>query len=248
MNKNIKRPIIVFAAGLVLVAASSIGATRATITYQTSAQNVDFSTSTLTVDLQEERNGEYTSVVSDGALEFTSLQNEDGKYDFNIGQLYEENVKVVNNSPGEYDEYVRVNVRKSWVADGVKDTDLNPDTIVLDIADGWIVDDVTDEGSIYYMTTPLEYGQSAAFIEHIKIDNKVWDYVNTVAQSENTVVNEYRYDDEAFLVELRVDAVQAHNGAEAMLGAWGVDAVISDNGEIQSINGSDDKTPVSSTN
>ena len=240
MKKQIKRPLIVFAAGVVLVAASSVGATRAAITYQNAAEQVDFSTSTLTVDLQEERDGEYVSVLEDGTLTFTSLQNSDGEYDFNIGQEYEENVKVVNNSPGQYDEYVRVNVRKSWVKGGVKNTELEPDTIVLDVASGWIIDDETEEGSIYYLTTPLAYGESAAFLEHIMIDNKVWDYVDTVEKEgeDGTIVNEYQYNDESFYVELRVDAVQAHNGAEAMLGAWGAEVEF-DGATITSVNGSE---------
>lgn len=237
MKKQIKRPLIVFAAGMVLVLASSVGATRAAIVYQNAAEQVDFSTSTLTVDLQEWQGDKYVS-VNDGTLTFPSLQNSDGEYDFNIGQEYDEKVQVVNDSPGEYAEYVRVNVRKSWLSDGVKDTELDPDAIVLDIASGWIVDDVTTEGAIYYLTTPLEYNESAEFIEHIIIDNKIWDYVETVEKDgeTGTVVNEYKYDNLSFYVELRVDAVQTHSADEAILGAWGVEAEFSGD-TITSING-----------
>lgn len=248
MNNRIKHPIIVFAAGIVLLAASSIGATRATFTYQSDAQQVDFSTSTLTVALQEERDGKFVDVAEDGQLVFSSLQNDDGKYDFNIGQDYPENVQVVNNSPGGYDEYVRVVVRKSWVKDGVKDTELNPDAIVLDYAAGWIIDDETEEGVVLYYPTPLKaINQDASakvpVINNIRIDNMIWQYVKTVDKKgeKGTIINEYKYNDEAFLVELRVDAVQAHNGQDAILGAWGADVELSGN-TITSVNGSTKKT------
>lgn len=239
MKINIKRPLVVFAAGLILVGASSVGATRAAVKLQDDLNQVDFNSSKLTVSVLEERDGEYVT-ASDGQLQFTNLQE-----DFHIGQKYTENVKILNNSPGGYDEYVRASVRKSWVIDGVKDTNLNPDAIVLGFADGWIETDKTDEGAIYYYDSPIkandeEHDYSVPLITSVKVDNLVWDYVKTEAVNDDKTVvrNSYSYGEHTMVVELKVDAIQAHNGAEAMRGAWGVKAVIDENGKITKVNGS----------
>lgn len=239
MKINIKRPLVVFAAGLILVGASSVGATRATIKYQDDLEQVDFNSSKLSVSVLEERNGEYTA-TSDGALEFADLQK-----DFHIGQKYTENVLILNDSTGGYDEYVRASVRKSWVIDGVKDTQLDPDAIVLGFADGWIETDKTDEGAIYYYDSPVkandeEHDYSVPLITSVMVDNTVWDYVETKAVEGKTSVvrNYYSYGNHTMVVELKVDAIQAHNGVEAMRGAWGVNAVIDENGKITKVNGS----------
>jgi len=246
MKKILKHPLLILGIGFILIAGSSIGATRAAITYQNAAQQVDFSTSTLSVDLQEERGDEgYVSVLEDGALEFTSYTDEENGG--HIGQEYAENVRVVNTSEGGYDEYVRIYVRKSWVQDGVKSTYLDPELIELGInTDVWKVDttDHTTEGDVYYYTKPLAKDEKVQFISTLTINDKILTYVKTVpaydedgTEITGTVVNEYKYNGQSFLVELRVDAVQAHNAEEALLGAWGVDATVDESGVITSING-----------
>ena len=130
MKLEIKRPLIVFAAGLVLVGASSVGATRAAVAYQANADEVDFSTSKMTVDLQEgffdeetEKFTDYRSVEKD-YLYLPAIEK------FNVGQKYEENIRVLNDSPGGYDEYVRITIKKSWYNNQkMKDTELDPDNI-----------------------------------------------------------------------------------------------------------------------
>ena len=251
MRKNIKRPLIVFAAGLVLVLGSGVGATRAAMTYQTDKQSVDFSTSTLTVDLQEYQGENYVSVSGEDTLTFPNLTAED----FHIGQKYDELVQVVNT--GSYDEYVRVLLRKSWITtDDVSETDANgneitttsitknttldPKMIELGIADGWIEDytEETEEGKIYYYTSPLSSGAAAQFLTSVTINNKVYEYVTTEESGiKGTIVNEYAYNGESFYVEVRVDAVQAHNAEESLLGAWGVEADVTDDGVITGVNG-----------
>ena len=68
-------------------------------------------------------------------------------------------------------------------------------------------------------------------------------YVTTVQKKgddpsiKGTIVNEYKYNGESFFVEVRVDAVQAHNAEEAMLGAWGIDTTVNESGVITSLNG-----------
>lgn len=242
MKRRIKYPLIVLAAGVILVGASGVGATRAAMTYQTNSQAVDFSTASLSVDLQEMQNGEYISVDGNDTLKFTDITSSD----FHIGQQYSEQVQVINTSEGQYDEYVRIYLKKSWVnEDGSKNTTLDPALIELPEADGWIEDksEETVEGKVFYYKRPIAYGEAIPFLNTITINNKVMNYVTTEAKSGNdanirgTITNVYKYNGEAFYVEVRVDAVQAHNAEEALLGAWGIDATVNESGTITSING-----------
>ena len=57
MKKNIKSPLAVLVAGLVIIGASSIGATRAAVVYQSAAERINFSTAKLSVILEEEVDG-----------------------------------------------------------------------------------------------------------------------------------------------------------------------------------------------
>ena len=244
MKRQVKYPLIVLAAGLVLVGASGVGATRAAMTYQTNAEAVDFTTAALSVDLQEMQDGKYVSVDGKDTLKFTDISSSD----FHIGQKYNENVRIVNTSSGKYDEYVRISIKKSWAnEDGTKNTTLDPEMIELPVADGWIEDtsEETAEGKVYYYKAPVAYGEENAidFLKTIKINDKIMNYVTTVQKKgddpsiKGTIINEYKYNGESFFVEVRVDAVQAHNAEEAMLGAWGIDTTVNESGVITSLNG-----------
>ncbi len=245
MRLNIKSPLIVLAAGIILVGASSVGATRAAKVYQSNTETADFSTASLSVDLQEKQGEKYVSVDGKDTLKFTNLSS-----DFHIGEKYDENVRVVNNSTGEYDEYVRVTVKKSWVdSDGKKITKLDPDLIKFSVADGWFEDvsnntsDKTKEKSVFYYKRPIVYGDGNAvdFLTNVKIDNDLLKYASTITtkeEGEYTIIeNKYKYNDYSFNVEIKVDAVQTHNAKDAILGAWGIDAEVSGDGTITKING-----------
>ncbi len=248
MNK-IKHPLIIFAAGLLLLAGSSVGATRAAFASQTKASEVDFSTATLSVQLQEGFLNEKTEAYDDYkpvadnkyTLYFPAIKR-DG---FNIGKEYVENVRAVNTSEGGYEEYVRIYLKKSWFGMEGKNTSLDPELIDFTLESGWIVDDPNDEGAYYYYTKPLPVDGAAPFIKSVKVDNKIWDDVKLVNSTTDgkVVKNEYAYGDGyEFFIEVTVDAVQAHNGAEAMLGAWGVEAEFNENGILTSVNGSTETT------
>lgn len=241
MKRRIKYPLIVFAAGLVLVGASGVGATRAAMTYQSNAQSVDFSTASLSVDLQEMQDGKYETVDGNDTLKFTDITSSE----FHIGQTYNEKVRIVNTSE-QYAEYVRVLIRKSWVnEDGSKNTELNPEMIELPVAEGWVEDvsEETAEGKVYYYKKPIAAGAAVDFLQTITVNNEVMSYVTTVKSGSSepgikgTITNVYKYNGESFNVEVRVDAVQAHNAEAALLGAWGLDATVNESGVITSING-----------
>ncbi len=240
MKINIKSPLIVLAAGIFLVGASSVGATRAAVTYQSATESVDFSTSSLSVDLQENQGGKYVSVDGNDSLKFTNLTT-----DFHIGQEYDEDVRILNNSTGKYDEYVRVTVKKSWVDSNGKNTDLDPSLIEFQVADGWFKapSESTTEKDVYYYKKPVGYGEdnTVPFLKKVSINNKLLNCVNTTEthkEGEYRIIeNDYRYDGISFNVEIKVDAVQTHNAKDAILGAWGVDAEIGSDGSITKING-----------
>ncbi len=247
MNKFVKNPLIILAAGVIVVAASGAGATRAALTYSSEAEKVDFSTSVLSVDIQEKQGDSFKS-VKEANLSFENIaeamktndSDPSNNIPFVIGKKYAEEVQVVNDSAGNYEEYVRVVVRKSWTdTEGNKDVFLDPQLIKLEVADGWLSDSraSTQEEEIYYLNKPLNKGEAVDFLNSITIDNKVLSYVKTVdGDVAGTVINEYKYDNKQFFVELRVDAVQTHNAKEAILGAWGVNVNLGSNGEITSVN------------
>ena len=246
MKKIFKNPLFLMAIGLMVIGASTIGATRAAFSYQTAAERVNFSTAEISVDILEEVEEEYISVKESGELQFSSIKADEK---FKPGKLYQENVKLVNNSNQEtgYQEYVRVVVRKSWYKDG-KDTSLNPKLIDLKVADGWYENPAerTEEQKVYYLTSPLACGSEIQFLKGIQISNEITDYVYTVPVTDEEggaiqgcVQNVYKYNDMKVYIQIQADAVQTHNGKDAIYAAWGIKAECDDvdDGNIISING-----------
>ena len=68
MKKIVKNPLVILAVGMLVVAASSVGATRAAITYSSQSEQVDFSTAKLQVELQEKQGDDYAAVNSADSL------------------------------------------------------------------------------------------------------------------------------------------------------------------------------------
>ncbi len=238
MKKLIKNPLILLALGLIIIVSGSVGATRAALVYQTQAERVNFSTATISVELQE-NTGDGYAAISEG-LQFPNIAADES---FKVGKKYSENVRVVNNSNSEtgYAEYVRVVVRKNWYKDG-KSTNLDPDLIKLETADGWYLnpDETTKEQTVYYMTSPLGCGNAADFLVSIKVDNTVTEYVETAdGETTGTIVNQYLYDGEQIQIEIQADAVQTHNAEDAIYAAWGIKATCDavDDGNIVTIGG-----------
>ena len=242
MKMKINRPLMVFAAGLLIVAGSSVGATRAALTYSAEGEEVNYSTSTMSVQLLQNEKG-----ISEKRLQLPE--------DFKIGQKFDEDLTVKNTSKGNYDEFIRVTVKKSWMEKELnlidvptvktiksgddsykKDTLLDPNNIELGIEPGWIIDDETEEQVVYYYTKPVPKDKAVKLINSIKINNAVWDDI-TVWQDDNYLWNDYHYDDKYVSIEVQADAVQTHNAEEAMLGAWGVKAEV-ENNVLKSVNDS----------
>jgi len=239
MKKIINKPLIVFAAGLLLLAGSTIGATSAAINYSSEQRTLDFKTASLDVEIREYSEGDYKVVDDANPIAFPGLQSDD----FQIGKLTASDVRVANISGTDgFDEYIRVRVTKSWLnSEGDKDTLLNPDLIEMSIADGWTkvdADGTSPETATYYYRSPVANGQEIEVIEGITIRGELLEeYVIENTEVAGTVKTLYRYDGQSIDIVIKVDALQVHNPVEAIKGAWGLDAEVDEDGNISSING-----------
>ncbi len=248
MKINVKHPLFVLAAGVILVGASAFGTTKAVNEYSSETQGVTFETAKFSVDLIENQSGNAVSVAGSdtepGKLALTSFSDVvSGKAEIQVNQKYSEEVFVKNTSEGDFPEYVRVTVVKDWVdADGEKITDADPTLIQLMTSEGWLeVDSTNGEEAVFYYTKPLAKGQQAKLLDGIQLEEGVLDgyrieRVDPDDEDGQKLVTIIGYQDKNFEIQVRVDAVQARHAKEAMLGAWGVDATIATDGTISGIN------------
>lgn len=161
---------------------------------------------------------------------------------------YDEELRVHNPtdtaSEGEQNitQYVRVTIYRYWTqgngekSDGFK---LDPSYIQLWLGDtrlpcggnadafranDWIEDKDarTDERVVLYYTQPVAPGASTKpFADHFSIDSAAGLVVEQTTGNNNIITTTYLYDDAEFHLEVKVDAVQDHNAADAILSAWG---------------------------
>lgn len=264
MKKKNKRfvsaaPAVLLALSVVLLLSSVVGSARATLTYNLDNNkiNMDVSVSSIGVTLNE--NGEEVSsrrygdngwVESGERKLLTKMLGEGEK--LVLGKAYPEALSVTNS--GAIDSYVRVTLRKKWIApgseNGTADTELSPEFIDLKLLtdNGWIVDtsaSANDNGNefreriVLYYTKVLhaanaDEGRSAettpALSDTLKIDPSVGkDIMQSVVSEENgkkVIKTEYRYNGYKFQLDAEVDAVQEHNAEAAIMSAWGVDVKI----------------------
>lgn len=230
-----KTALLLTASGLLLIG-STVGSTRAALTYYSENYSAQMNMSKIGVTLLE--NGEAVShrdyadngtwdVTGEGKL-LENMLGKDGK--FTPGKKYDEALSVQNS--GDIDTFVRVIVTKNWQdKDGVADTALNPDWIELNVPDGtgWIKSQAeeTKERSVFYYTSAVKPGEeTAALSDSIRINSEIAQKVTKVVDG-NTIKYEYDYNGYTFTVGAEVDAVQTHNAKEAIKSAWGVDVNVS---------------------
>ena len=167
---------------------------------------------------------------------------DNGDSEIKIGKTYTYKLGVrniphpENKSENVIPEFVRVTVYKYWeiydkdgnLVKNEETTKLDPSLIKLNFpeTDGWTIDDAasTDERTVLYYTGQLgsDYkpgelkagDDSPAFTDTLTIDSKVMHAVNEAK-------TEYKYGDVRFRIKATVDAVQTHNGPDAMTSAWG---------------------------
>lgn len=155
------KSVLLFAAAGALLLLSTVGNTRAALTYYSENYGMQVAVSNTGVSLEE--NGVMVSYVpNDGSGAVTeepllthipgsgtnqdtgnAEKGENNGEKFQLGKEYQEELSVTNR--GDIDTYVRVTVMKSWMTDGKKDTKLSPDLIRMDMDqnnayNGWIKD------------------------------------------------------------------------------------------------------------
>lgn len=234
---------VLLSASAVLLIGSTVGSTRAALTYYSENYGAEVTVSNIGVSLLEngetvsrrdyDSNGEWNE--TSGAL-LADLQEET----IVPGKEYDEALAVSNS--GSIDSYVRVILNKSWTdSEGSTDPNLSPELIDLNLLtdNGWIIDEdaSTAERTILYYTNILPAGETTpALSDTVRIDPAVADKVTEeVATDENgykTITFTYVYDGYTFELEAEVNAVQTHNAQDAIKSAWGVDVDVADDGTI----------------
>ena len=239
-------PTVLFAGAALLLAGSTVGSTRAALTYFSENYSASVNISQIGVSIQE--NGKTVSsrdYAGDNQWTETStslfsdlLDTEKGEK-LALGKKYDDSITVLNS--GDIDSFVRVIVTKSWQdKEGNKDTSLDPDLIQLNFLteNGWQIDESasTPERTVLYYTSLLAPDQSTAELlgeDALSIDSAVGTKVNqteTRTEEGTVITTRYAYDGYSFQVEIEADAVQTHNAEDAIKSAWGVDVAVSEDG------------------
>ena len=239
-------PTVLLSAAVLLLAGSTVGSTRAALTYFSENYSASVNISQIGVSIEE--NGETVSsrdyAGNDQWSEtstslFTNLLDTENGETLALGKKYDDSITIKNS--GSIDTFVRAVVTRSWKdKEGNKDTSLDPDFIHLNFLteNGWQIDESasTPERTVLYYTNLLAPGQSTPELlgeDALSIDRSVGTKVNqteTKTEDGTVITTEYAYDGYSFQVEIEADAVQTHNAADAIKSAWGVDVNVSEDG------------------
>lgn len=218
-------------AALIAIMASTA---QAALTKQSETYEATLELTSLEVGLSE--NG--SPVVGEGAL-LSGLKDKS----INPGEKYDEQLAAVNT--GEQPEFMRVSVRTYWRdAEGKKTTKLDPSLIKLTLEgaelknlpsnSGWVVDLNlnTQEQTVLYSVNPVDQDGTLLFADTLRIDPGILnskgktelENQGRIADGVTRTTITYDYDGCKFCVDIEGDSVQTHNAADAIKGAWGVDA------------------------
>ena len=247
-----KKPALVLTAAALLLVGSTVGSTRAALTYYSENYSAQMNMQSIGVSLLENdkvvssrdyvSNNEWKG-TSDGTL-LTNLLGKDET--FTPGKKYNEAISVKNS--GTIDTFVRVIITKSWQDEkGNKNTNLSPDLIELNFLtdNGWQVADAqsTRERTVLYYTKAVAAGDTTpALSDTLRINPSIAsDVTKPVPESEKesekgkTITYTYKYNGYTFHIDAEVDAVQTHNAKDAIKSAWGVDINVSDDETTMSL-------------
>lgn len=244
-RKKTTAPLLLLCASVALLLLSTVGSARAALTYYSENYAMEVTVSSIGVTLVE--NGDdvgFRNYITDdwsdsgtGEL-LKDLVPENGK--LTPGKNYAEALSVRNS--GAIDTYVRVTLYRSWKdGTGAKRTDLSPDLIEFDFAEGsgWVRDEKasTEERIVLYYTKVLpSQGSTPALCGSVRISNDIYreiEETNVVEDgSGKTYETVYRYNGCYMSVKAQVDAVQTHSAAKAIKSAWGVDMDVASDGTL----------------
>ena len=239
-----KKPALVLTAAALLLVGSTVGSTRAALTYYSENYSAQMNMQSIGVSLLENdkvvSSRDYVSNNEwKGASQGTLLTNLLGKDEtFTPGKKYNEAISVKNS--GTIDTFVRVIITKSWQdKEGKKNTTLSPDLIELNFLtdNGWQIakDQSTTERTVLYYTKAVATGDSTpALSDTIRINPSIAKDVTKHVDG-YTITYTYKYDGYTFHVDAEVDAVQTHNAKDAIKSAWGVDVNVSDDETTMSL-------------
>ena len=245
--------IALFALAATLLLFSTVGSSRAALTYFSETYAAQVEMYEIGVSLLE--NGypvswrDYTGqndvwTTETGYLLGSMLDQTNGK--LLLDHTYNEPLSVQNSGrQSGIDEYVRVSIYRYWVdANGKKLTNLDPSLIDLHIlceqtgySNGWVMDEKasTDERTVLYYRPVLRLGEeSRQFADTLTIrqsDGMLGGMRATVTTTttkdpvtgQTIYTTTYTYDGLKFVLRADVDAVQTHNAADAIRSAWGID-------------------------
>ena len=216
MKKFLSSPAVTaafFVLGVALILFGAVNAILAAPKIQSSDYKAQMTLSHVKTQLLENE----AEVEGEDALLHNFLA---GDQQIKLGRAYKEEIKAKN--PGDVDEYVRIKIRKYWTDDKGKRVDLDPGLIELGISEeGWNLDEQasTSEEIVLYYNDILKAGEttSSACVKTVTISPKA-DIKVSSAQDEKDA---YLYQNMKFNLDATVEAVQTHNGEDAMISAWG---------------------------
>lgn len=246
MKKNFWKELPLAAAviaAVLTVMFSSTNETRSALSYESEMYKAQMETSSIGVSLME--NGTVAAyrdnviVANDnrwaiGGGAILGFFGEDDHAE--IGREYREELAVKNS--GNIPTYVRLIIRKYWVDGTGKRVDKDPELIQLHRVNtdvwkedtAWKNNGTHPETTVLYYTRELPVGDTTPdATDWLKIDGLAATTVKeNWVRTENggyRVTTEYSYDGLQFIVEVEADAVQTHNASDAMMSAWGLDAL-----------------------
>lgn len=232
-----KKPALVLTAAALLLVGSTVGSTRAALTYYSENYSAQMNMQSIGVSLLENdkvvSSRDYVSNNEwKGTSQGTLLTNLLGKDEtFTPGKKYNEAISVKNS--GTIDTFVRVIITKSWQdEEGNKYTNLSPDLIELNFLtdNGWQIakdQSTTERTVLYYTKAVVAEDSTPALSDTIRIKPSIAKDVTKHVDS-NTITYTYKYNGYTFHIDAEVDAVQTHNAKDAIKSAWGVDVNVSD--------------------
>lgn len=239
-----KKPALILTAAALLLVGSTVGSTRAALTYYSENYSAQMNMQSIGISLLENdkvvSSRDYVSNNEwKGTSQGTLLTNLLGKDEtFTPGKKYNEAISVKNS--GTIDTFVRVIITKSWQdEEGNKNTTLSPDLIELNFLtdNGWQIakDQSTTERTVLYYTKAVAAGDSTpALSDTIRIKPSIAKDVTKHVDG-NTITYTYKYNGYTFHIDTEVDAVQTHNAKDAIKSAWGVDVNVSDDETTMSL-------------
>lgn len=240
-----------FAVAVILLAVSMAGSSRAALTYYSENYTAQIEMYDIGVTLVE--NGRDVSWRNytqrdDVWTEHTGELLTDMEEFLKPGKSYPERLCVRNS--GNIDSYVRVLLYCYWEDETGKRNDLSPELIRLNLTgNGWVEEIEKGESRertiLYYTPILPAQGNNTTpdLSDTLTIDESVSRILAKAEKTETvekdpgkgtySIRTDYEYNGLRFVLEAEVDAVQTHNGADAIKSAWGVDVEVQDDGSLR---------------